>query len=81
MAVQCFLENDKMPKYVVHNGTAGQIADDSSQDFESQLNQILAKIDKQLADIGIDRKHLLSAIVCRSGAGSTRSGERLQTRS
>jgi len=32
-----FHENDKMSKYVIHNGTvymSGQVADDPSQDFE-----------------------------------------------
>lgn len=66
MAIERFLENDKMSKYVIHNGTvymSGQVADDPSQDFDGQLHQILAKIDSQLSDIGIDRKHLLSAMV------------------
>jgi enamine deaminase RidA (YjgF/YER057c/UK114 family) len=46
MAIERFHENDKMSKYVIHNGTvymSGQVADDPSQDFEGQLTQILAK--------------------------------------
>ena len=37
MAIERFHENDKMSKYVIHNGTvymSGQVADDPSQDFE-----------------------------------------------
>ncbi|MBX9844278.1 MAG: RidA family protein [Xanthobacteraceae bacterium] len=61
-----YQENDKMSKVVVHNGTiymSGQVADDPSQDFEGQLTQILAKLDAQFAEFGIDRKHMLSAMV------------------
>jgi enamine deaminase RidA (YjgF/YER057c/UK114 family) len=46
MVIERFHENDKMSKYVIHNGTvymSGQVADDPSQDFEGQLTQILAK--------------------------------------
>ena len=37
MAIERFLDNDKMSKYVIHNGTvhlSGQVADDPSQGFE-----------------------------------------------
>jgi enamine deaminase RidA (YjgF/YER057c/UK114 family) len=66
MAIERFYENDKMSKYVIHNGTvymSGQVADDPSQDFEGQLTQILAKLDVQFAEIGIDRTHMLSVMV------------------
>ena len=66
MAIERFDENDKMSKYVIHNGIvymSGQVCDDPAQDFEGQLNQILAKLDAQFAAIGIDRKHMLSAMV------------------
>jgi enamine deaminase RidA (YjgF/YER057c/UK114 family) len=66
MAIERFDENDKMSKYVIHNGIvymSGQVCDDPTQDFEGQLNQILAKLDAQFAEIGIDRKHMLSVMV------------------
>ena len=66
MAIERFHEDDKMSKYVIHNGIvyfSGQVCDDPSQDFEGQLNQILAKLDAQFAEIGIDRKHMLSVMV------------------
>ncbi len=59
-------EDDKMSKIVIHNGTiymSGQVADDPSQDFEGQLKQILDKLDRQFAELGIDRSHMLSAMV------------------
>jgi enamine deaminase RidA (YjgF/YER057c/UK114 family) len=66
VAIERFDENDKMSKYVIHNGTvymSGQVADDPSQDFEGQLAQILAKLDAQFVEIGIDRTHMLSVMV------------------
>ena len=66
MAIQRFLENDHMSKYVIANNTlymAGQVADDPALDFEGQLTQILAKIDMHLRNNGLDRTYLLSATV------------------
>ena len=66
MAIERFYENAHMSKVVIHDNIvymSGQVADDPKQDFESQLHQILAKIDDQLAALNIDRKHLLSAMV------------------
>lgn len=66
MTVQRFHENAHMCKYVIANNIvfmSGQVADDPTQDFDSQLRQILAKIDRQLDEIGIDRKHMLRAMI------------------
>jgi enamine deaminase RidA (YjgF/YER057c/UK114 family) len=66
MAIERFHEDDLMSKYVIHNGTvymSGQVADDPTQDFEGQLSQILAKLDAQFAEIGIDRTHMLSVMI------------------
>jgi enamine deaminase RidA (YjgF/YER057c/UK114 family) len=41
--------------------SAGQVADDPSQDVKGQTTQILAKIDKLLAEIGSDKTKILSA--------------------
>ncbi len=47
----------------VHNGTiylAGQVADDAGQDIRGQTAQVLAAIDRLLAEAGSDRTRLLS---------------------
>ncbi len=54
----------RMSEAVVHNGTiylAGQVAEDPSQDVAGQTRQILAAIDKLLADCGSDKTRILSA--------------------
>jgi len=47
----------------VHNGTvylAGQVPDDTSQDIRGQTAQVLAAIDRLLAEAGSDKRRLLS---------------------
>ncbi len=54
----------RMSQAVVHAGTAylaGQVADDTSVGVAGQTEQILAKIDAQLAAAGTDKSKLLSA--------------------
>ncbi len=54
----------RMSQAVVHAGTAylaGQVADDTSAGVAGQTEQILAKIDAQLAAAGTDKSKLLSA--------------------
>ncbi len=54
----------RMSQAVVHAGTvylAGQVADDTSAGVAGQTEQILAKIDVQLAAAGTDKSKLLSA--------------------
>jgi enamine deaminase RidA (YjgF/YER057c/UK114 family) len=49
---------------VVHNGTvylAGQVADDPSEDTGGQTRQVLAAIDRLLAECGSDKTRILSA--------------------
>ena len=56
----------RMTQTVVHGDTvytAGQIADDSSQDVAGQTHQILAKIDGLLAEAGTDKSKLLKATI------------------
>jgi enamine deaminase RidA (YjgF/YER057c/UK114 family) len=53
-----------MSEAVVHNGTvylAGQVADDASQDAAGQTREILAMIDRLLAECGSDKTKILSA--------------------
>ncbi len=54
----------RMSQAVVHAGTvylAGQVADDTSAGVAGQTEQILAKIDAQLAAAGTDKSKLLAA--------------------
>jgi enamine deaminase RidA (YjgF/YER057c/UK114 family) len=54
----------RMSDAVVHNGTvylAGQVADDASQDVSGQTRQVLAEIDRLLAECGSDKTRILSA--------------------
>lgn len=56
---------DRMSQAVIHNGTvylAGQVAiDKPGTDAKTQTENILARIDKLLADAGSDKSKLLSA--------------------
>jgi enamine deaminase RidA (YjgF/YER057c/UK114 family) len=57
-----FHVGDRMSEMTIHNGTvylAGQIAEDGSQDIRGQTAQVLASIDKLLAEAGTDKAHIL----------------------
>ena len=50
----------------VHNGTvylAGQVADDATQDVVGQTRQVLAAVDRLLAEAGSDKTRILRAQV------------------
>ena len=50
----------------VHQGTvylAGQVPDDSSQDIRGQTAQVLAMVDRLLAEAGSDKAHILSLTI------------------
>lgn len=54
----------RMSEAVIHGGTiylAGQVADDPSADTGGQTRQILAAIDRLLAECGSDKTRILSA--------------------
>ena len=56
----------RMSQAVIHAGTvylAGQVADDPVPSVKSQTEQILAKIDRLLAEAGSDKSKILSATV------------------
>lgn len=57
-----FHVGDRLSEMTIHNGTvylAGQVAADASQDIRGQTTQVLAAIDKLLAEAGSDRAHIL----------------------
>jgi enamine deaminase RidA (YjgF/YER057c/UK114 family) len=56
--------NSRLSGAVSYNGMvflSGQTANDRSQDFRGQLADVLAKLDKILAEAGTDKSRLLSA--------------------
>ena len=64
MSIKRLHVGPRMSEAVVHNGTiylAGQVADDASQDTADQTRQILATIDRLLAECGSDKTRILSA--------------------
>ena len=57
-----FHTGDRLSEMTINNGTvylAGQVAHDASQDIRGQTAQVLAAIDKLLAEAGSDRAHIL----------------------
>ena len=63
----------RMSQIVVHGDTvylAEQVADDPSTDVRGQTEQILAKIDRYLAEAGTDKSRLLSATIWLADIGS-----------
>jgi enamine deaminase RidA (YjgF/YER057c/UK114 family) len=59
-----FHVGDRLSEIAVHKGTvylAGQVPDDASQDIGGQTRQVLAAIDKLLAEVGSDRARILMA--------------------
>ena len=64
MSIKRLHVGPRMSEAVVHNGTvylAGQVADDASQDAAGQTREILAMIDRLLAECGSDKTKILSA--------------------
>jgi enamine deaminase RidA (YjgF/YER057c/UK114 family) len=60
----------RMSAAVVHNGLvylAGQVADDASEDTAGQTRQILATIDRLLAECGTDKTRILTAQIFLAG--------------
>lgn len=58
--------NERMSKYVIHNGTvylSGQVPHDGSADMRGQTEQVLERIDDLLARAGTDKTQLISAQV------------------
>ena len=64
MSIQRHNVGKRLSEIVVHNGTAylaGEVPDDTSKDVTGQTREVLAKIDRLLAQVGSDKTKLLSA--------------------
>jgi enamine deaminase RidA (YjgF/YER057c/UK114 family) len=64
MTIKRINPGKRMSEAVVHNGTiyvAGQVADDPKVDAVGQTTQILASIDRILAEAGSDKTKILQA--------------------
>jgi enamine deaminase RidA (YjgF/YER057c/UK114 family) len=73
MTIERIKVGPRMSQVVIHGATvylAGQVADDPSADVTDQTRQILAKIDKLLAEAGTDKSKVLSANVWLSDISS-----------
>lgn len=63
----------RMSQAAIHGNTvylAGQVADDPSQDVAGQTGQILAAIDRLLAEAGTDKTRILSATIYLADIGT-----------
>lgn len=63
-SIQRFHVGPRMSEAAVHGGVvylAGQVADDDSQDITGQTRQVLAAIDRLLAEAGSDKRRILRA--------------------
>jgi enamine deaminase RidA (YjgF/YER057c/UK114 family) len=61
-SIQRFHVGPRLSETAVHNGTiylAGQVPDDTSQDIRGQTAQVLAMIDRLLAEVGSDKSRIL----------------------
>jgi enamine deaminase RidA (YjgF/YER057c/UK114 family) len=57
-----FHVGDRLSEMTIHNNTvylAGQVASDASLDIRGQTSQVLAMVDKLLAEAGTDSAHIL----------------------
>ncbi|HLW37577.1 MAG TPA: RidA family protein [Candidatus Eremiobacteraceae bacterium] len=73
MSIQRINPGRRLSQAVLHRDTvyvAGIVADDTSADVVGQTSQILAKLERLLAEAGTDKSRLLSATVWLADAGS-----------
>ena len=64
MNIQRFNIGKRLSEAVVHGNTvylAGEVPDDTSKDITGQTEEVLAKIDKLLKQVGSDKSKLVSA--------------------
>ena len=63
----------RMSQAVIHGNTvylAGQVAEDPRQDVAGQTRQVLAAIDRLLAECGTDKTRILSATIYLADIGT-----------
>ncbi|VTU20702.1 RidA family protein [Variovorax sp. RA8] len=61
-SIQRFHVGPRLSETAVHNGTiylAGQVPDDTTQDIRGQAAQVLAMVDRLLAEAGSDKSRIL----------------------
>lgn len=66
MSIQRYHVGPRLSEIVVHNNTvylAGQVAETLEADCEQQTREVLAFIDKLLAEVGSDKSKILSATI------------------
>ena len=66
MEIRRLQPGKRMSQAVVYNNTvylAGQVAEDTNQDVAGQTRQVLASIDKLLAEAGSDKTKILTATI------------------
>ena len=66
MTIQRFHIGPRLSEMAIHNGTiylAGQVATDTTQDMGGQTAQVLAMIDRLLAEAGSDKTKILSTTI------------------
>jgi len=66
MSIQRFHVEKRLSDMAIHNGVAylaGQVPDDASLDVTGQTTQVLATIDRLLAEAGTDKSRILMATV------------------
>ena len=66
MSIQRLHVGPRLSEVAIHNGVvylAGQVAEDSSLDITGQTQQVLAAIDRLLAEAGSDKAHILSLTI------------------
>ncbi len=64
MAIQRFNVGKRLSEAVIHGNTvylAGEVPDDATLDIGGQTEEVLAKIEKMLKQVGSDKAKILSA--------------------
>jgi enamine deaminase RidA (YjgF/YER057c/UK114 family) len=72
MSIKRINPGKRMSEAVVHNSTiymAGQVADDPKTDVVNQTRQVLASIDRILAEAGSDKTKILQAQIFLANMG------------
>jgi enamine deaminase RidA (YjgF/YER057c/UK114 family) len=66
MSIQRFHVGPRLSEMAIHNNTvylAGQVASDPTADIGGQTKQVLASVDRLLAEAGSDKSRILSTTI------------------